>query len=147
MPLLTSIHCLLALWKTYVDNDAGPGTSVVKPNRFGRSISDKELDDAIKGRVPKNTKKGTSWGVGVWSAWCAERDITKDILHMTVEELNYHISRFVQEAVKRDGQPYPPNSIYQITVSLQHYLRETGRPEVSFFDENNPLFSDLLMHA
>ena len=52
-------------------------------------------------------------------------------------------SPFFQEAVKKDGQPYPPNSLYQITVSLQRQLRENGRPEVSFFDERNPAYTTL----
>ena len=40
-----------------------------------------------------------------------------------------------------DGTPYPPNSLYQLVVSIQRHLRESGRPEVSFFD--SPMFDTL----
>ena len=42
---------------------------------------------------------------------------------------------FVHEVVKKDGEtPYPPNSLYQIVVSIQCYLRENGRPEINFLE-------------
>ena len=103
---------------------------MVKPNCFGRSISDKELDDA-----PKNMKKSTSWGVGVWSAWCAERDITKDIFHMTTEELDYryHISRFVQELLREMARLilqirllyHCSNTYWRLDIQKCHFLMRT----------------------
>ena len=42
--------------------------------------------------------------------------MSKDILQM---DDYIHVARFVQEADKKDDQPYPPNSLYTITVSLQ----------------------------
>ena len=73
----------------------------------------------------------------------------EDIVLMSRKELDYNIVRFVQEAGKRDGKdPYPPNSLYQITVSLQCHLRESGCPEISFFCRAEPrFFFSILCHS
>uniref|UniRef100_A0A1X7SGU2 QRICH1-like domain-containing protein n=1 Tax=Amphimedon queenslandica TaxID=400682 RepID=A0A1X7SGU2_AMPQE len=65
-------------------------------------------------------------------------------IDMTETELNNNISLFVHEAVKQDGcTPYPPNLLYQIVVSIQRYLREHGRPDVSFFNESKSQYDRL----
>ena len=67
---------------------------------------------------------------------------------MTDAELSKYVARFVHEAVKKDGvTSYPPNSLYQIVVSIQHYLRENGRPDVCFFDSHSSAYGSLLMLA
>ena len=67
----------------------------------------------------------------------------ESVLNMSDSDLNRYISRFIHEAVKKDGSPYPPNSLYQLVVSIQRYLREYGCPEVSFFDSSVAVYDTL----
>ena len=58
---------------------------------------------------------------------------------MTDMELNDPITRFVHEA---GSTPYPTNSLYQIVVSIQRYLKVCGRA-VAFFNEQSSTFDTL----
>ena len=40
--------------------------------------------------------------------------------------MNYYLSRFVIEARKKDGEPYPPKTLYLICAGLLHFLRNNG---------------------
>ena len=40
------------------------------------------------------------------------------------EELADYLARFIMEARRKDGQEYPPNTLYQIVVGIQRYMRE-----------------------
>ena len=64
---------------------------------------------------------------------------------MTDAQLNNnYLAHFVHEAVKKDVVTlYPPNSLYQIVVSIHRYLRESGRPDVSFFDSHSLAYDTL----
>ena len=53
------------------------------------------------------------------------------------------MAQFVQEARRKNGNEYPPGSLTNIVAAVQRYLRENGRPEVSFLDDKNPTY-DLL---
>ena len=73
----------------------------------------------------------------IFLEWCEERRIETPVIDMREDELNCHIARFAHEVVKKDGDTlYPTNSLYQIVVSIQRFLRENGRLEVSFFDQS-----------
>ena len=39
------------------------------------------------------------------------------------------------EIRKKNGEPYPPNSRYQLICDLQRNLRENGRADVKLFDD------------
>ena len=41
------------------------------------------------------------------------------------------MSKFVLEVRKKDGSPFPPDSLYQLSAGLQRYLRENGVPELT----------------
>ena len=40
------------------------------------------------------------------------------------ENINSLLGKFVIEARKKDGSPYPPRSLYMINVGLLRYMRE-----------------------
>ena len=61
------------------------------------------------------------------------------INQMTKTELNYWLSHFVVEVRRRDGELYPPNTLYQICCGLQRAIRETN-PDWNLFTQ--PEFSD-----
>ena len=62
---------------------------------------------------------------------------------MPSKEINSYLARFVQEAKRKDGKNYPASSVNNIVAAIQRYLRENGRPEINFYDKNDPTF-DLL---
>lgn len=43
---------------------------------------------------------------------------------MNTEEMKYYLGRFIAEARKQDGQPYPPRSLYLISYGLLRHLRD-----------------------
>lgn len=49
-------------------------------------------------------------------------------------EINKWMSKFVVEARRKDGQPYPPKSMYMLCVRLLRYFWECGIYE-NFLDE------------
>ena len=109
--------------------------------RFQKIVNEEDIEKAI---VLRNTARSTNWGVSIFEAWCDERGIEASVTDMTDVELNNYVARFVHEAVKKDGvTPYPPNSLYQIVVLIQRYLRESGRPDVSFFDSHSSAYDTL----
>ena len=116
-------------------------TATLTPCFPKRVINDNFIKKTMLERVPKNTIKKTNWGVRVFETWCLERQCTGSVVNMSDKDLDNYISQFVHEAVKRNGTPYPPNSLYQLVVSIQQHLRESGRPKVSFFD--SPMFDTL----
>ena len=59
---------------------------------------------------------------------------------MTNVELNFCLTRFVQEVKKRDGSDYPRNTLYEIVMSIHKHFCEQTR-NVSFL--NDPIFKDL----
>ena len=41
-----------------------------KARRFNSPVSKQKIDALIDSRIPSNTKKATSWCIGIWKAWC-----------------------------------------------------------------------------
>ena len=117
----------------------------IKPavKRGIEAVTDEELAERNRDRIPPNTKKGTSLAVRVWNEWSEERNSlpissrqeafefvvapVAEILHTVCDyELCFWLSKFVHEICKQDGTYYPPNTLYQICVGVQRYLRENG---------------------
>ena len=49
--------------------------------------------------------------------------------------MDFLLSRFVLEVCKANGDPYPPNSLYQLVCGLQWHLRNHGRANVKLFED------------
>lgn len=79
----------------------------------------------------------------VWLEWCQCRNISESILDIEERQINELMAQFVQEVRRKDGKEYPPGSITSIVSAVQRFLRENGRPAVSFYDEKNDIY-DLL---
>ena len=45
------------------------------------------------------------------------------------------MSRFVLEVRKKDGTPYPPNSLHHIVCGIMRFIRQSGKPEVDLFHD------------
>ncbi len=120
------------------------GDSIPAPppnSRFGKALSDEELQEALLHRVPKNTQKATNWGMNVWKSWCKDRNVAvAEPVAIPSETLNELMAKFVQEARKKDGGDYIPSSLLQIVTAIRRYLNDNGRSDVRFFDDKDPTF-------
>ena len=54
----------------------------VTRTRF-RTVTNDQLETAIKKWIPKGTQKSTNWGMNVWCAWCDERKVEENIVEMS----------------------------------------------------------------
>ena len=60
-------------------------------------------------------------------------------------ELCFWLSKFVHEIREQDGTYYPPNTLYQICIGVQRYLRENGLEGLNIFqDSQYKAFQDSL---
>ena len=68
-----------------------------------------------------------------------------NFVDMAKEDIQFWISKFVAEAKRKDGTPYPPNSLYQIYCGLGCGLTAIGRSVVDIFNAPKfALFQDVL---
>ena len=112
-------------------------------SRFAELKTDSQLEQAKANSIPCNTKKNTSWAVNVWKAWSAHRRekcsyVSEWPVHLFLaqpHELDYWLSKFVLEARKANGEPYPPDTLYVICAGLLRYIREK-RPEINIFKDH-----------
>ena len=62
---------------------------------------------------------------------------------MSNNDIEEQLCRFVIEARRQDGDPYPPQTVYALITGLQRYLRAEGRRDISFLTKSDPTFSRL----
>ena len=111
--------------------------------RFGLPKSSDDVDRAIAARVPEKTRRQTSWAMSVFGSWCEARREQSDILNMDVSTMQEKLCRFLLEARRQDGAPYPAKTLYSIIAGIQRFLRESGRHEISFLNTADPTFGRL----
>lgn len=109
--------------------------------RFGPPLSEDDIDTIKQSFESKNTRKNTNWSITTFQEWRKHRmEITgafiPDLVEMNEIEMNEWMTRFVLEARRKDGAPYPPRSLYQLCVGLLRYNREKGN-DSNFLDEKN----------
>lgn len=113
-------------------------TTIQIPNRFVEPMADTDRDNYSKSRFAKKTEAKSKWAVRLFDEWRASRlelyadrhDIQKvdgDLLTLDNKALDYALGAFVFEIRKENGDEYRGNTIYEIVVAIQHYLRENGR--------------------
>ena len=96
-----------------------------------------------KSSIPVKTRNNTNWAVKLWTDWAISRN--KNLLpgeqpfitlfsDLTLTEMNFWLSRFVLEIRKKNSEPYPPNTLYQVVSGLQRFLREHGRADIKIFE-------------
>ena len=80
----------------------------------------------------------------MWEEWAqnrnanllpGEKPFRTNFCDLSIPEMDFWLSRFVLEVRKqKDGEPYPPNTLYQLVCGLQRQLRESGRAEIKLLD-------------
>ena len=110
------------------------------PSRFSLT-TDSQLQEAKVASVSKNTAKTTAWSLNIWKEWSKHRQTlhpgaySEWPVHLYLADntqLDYWLSKFVLETRKRNGDYYPPKTLYAICCGLQRYIQE-HRPEVNIF--------------
>ena len=126
-----------------------------EPSRFAPPVTDEELHQRKKERISLKTRQQNVWATKVYSDWASHRNgLPETIMDVRApvpnkEELpkcdlptmDYWLSRFIIETRRKDGTPYPPNTLTAITSGIQRYLKEEcGRLEVNLFKDDDPHF-------
>ena len=71
--------------------------------RFGPSLTSKEVDHAIRDRIPEKTRRSTQWAVSIFRAWCQVHGVKKKVEVLSVKKLSELLPLFVIEARRQDG--------------------------------------------
>lgn len=97
-----------------------------------KRISDLELRERVKERIPKSTADNTKWGFAAWEDWRKKGNleptnkedvfvqVPEYMLTLTNQELYYWLAKFVLEVRRKDNSaPYHGSTLYQIMCGLQ----------------------------
>ena len=115
-----------------------PNPPVVSPTILEKPVASRwaipktceQLQEVRMEGIPRQTRKQTSWCMSVWSQWSDYRKanliersegsfvLSTHLIDMPVEAIAFWLTKFVSEVRRGDGQPYPPNTLYQISLSL-----------------------------
>ncbi|CAC5407722.1 unnamed protein product [Mytilus coruscus] len=103
-------------------------------SRFHEPKTDKEIEDMQSKKFADSTMSKIKWATTLFKQWKSTKNIRAndpnvglspirvDLAEMSLDELNYSISRFICEVRKTDGTEYPPDTLY----SLLAFVREAG---------------------
>ena len=116
--------------------------------RFRPAKSVDEERDSVEAAVPSCTKYCTKWAYKIFEDWQLSRknkvaneeatalrfdnlssmqDLDSVKLdELSAESLNFWPSKFVQEVAKKNGERYPPRTIYSIVSGINRYLAEAN---------------------
>ena len=114
--------------------------------RFSSIMTDRNVQYLLQSAVPKNTKSKDKWAVNLFESWqtnrnnLAEVKFKKSLLLMSDAELNNVLTYLVGEVRNQSGNEYQPKTLYEIIMSLQHYLRLNDRI-INFLED--PAFSTM----
>ena len=126
-----------------------PGKGKEK-ERFSKLVSIEEL----KGFIPDNTKKNTSWAISTFKQWAFsqnqrtrtdEEAIDEEIFakKSNCEELCRALCLFVVEARKVNGDQYPPQTIFHLLAGLLRHACSVRPNTPNFLDPKDVQFRDL----
>ena len=96
--------------------------------------SEEQLSELAKGLIPENTKGSTNWALKNFNLWLKSRNdanpenpVPEDILTSSDPDLlNHHLSQFVVETRKANGEHYPPSTLHQLLCGLLRHMREVN---------------------
>ena len=116
--------------------------------RFRPAKSVDEERDSVEAAVPSCTKYCTKWAYKIFEDWQLSRknkvaieeatalrfdnlssvqDLDSVKLdELSAESLNFWLSKFVQKVAKKNGERYPPRTIYSIVSGINRYLAEAN---------------------
>ena len=125
-------------------------SSLSESKRF-KFATEEELSTFAKGLVPENTTRSTKWAMNNFSTWIKERNarypaspVPDDILMCSEPEIiNLHLSRFIVETRKSNGDMYPPSTLHQLLCGILRRMRELNPNCPNFLDKSDNRFKIL----
>lgn len=96
-------------------------------------------------RFAPSIEKDAKWAYKAYCGWVSARNCTAqmngsdsrvsaDLSSMTDEQMCFNLCRFILEVHKQNGDP--SDSLYNLVLSLQHYIHSKG-PKVKFLKDEN----------
>ena len=95
---------------------------------MGSPKKDSNVLKAQESSIPANTKATTNWCVKAWEDWAqtsngkllpGEAPFFTTFTDLTVADW---LSKYVLEIREKNGQPYPPDSLYQLICGVQPFF-------------------------
>lgn len=128
-------------------NSKRPRVRPSKPPKarvFAPPKTKNEVEQARTGAIPKKTCDDMMYCLRIWNEWRHHRQVNygdsiPEICQIDTAPLAHHLSSFILEVRKKNGDEFPPNSLFHIVSGIQRYLRYNGKPSVDFF--NDPVFA------
>ena len=122
------------------------------PGQRFHCIIEKELDSLVVAKPPVNTEYSTKWAVKNFDDWKHQRNAThssdktipENLLESgSVDQLCHWLSLYVVETRNKQGQPYPPKTLYQLLTGLHRHALTINPHTPNFLDKNNRAFRKL----
>jgi hypothetical protein len=118
--------------------------------RFRKPVGDKELIEASRGVIPKNTKRRNNWASKNFLDWLKNRNekvpndpVPEDLFNcQDPAVVNKWLCRYVLETRQQDGKPYPPKSLYGLLCGIQRIFHDNKVP-FTFLDKSDVRFKEL----
>ena len=118
--------------------------------RHNKPVSAEEMKNLIEGSIPDNTRSHYNWAYRVFANWQNERKkrpihenldfdlkiLSSDIMAMDKTEMNTALQYFIAEVKKSNGNNYPAQTLHQLYVALQGYVRMSGKTDVNFLTDH-----------
>ena len=133
-----------------ISDDNTETADVIDSSRFRAPISDSEMGEMKLPYIPRSTLKKLEWGRALFEKWRVSRNSAIDsnqpgyggrtkfasLLNLaeTPNVLCVALCRFISEVRKQNGEDYPPNTVYDLAVTIQMYLDKHGF-HFKFFDD------------
>ena len=88
-------------------------------SRFEKPTTNEQIQQRERDRIPNKTRQNISWAVNVYRAWSEYRNtkietavdeyssVPLNFETTSVKEVDYWLTRFILEARRGDGKPYP----------------------------------------
>ena len=120
-------------------------------SRFNTTVTDAEVEKNSKGCIPDNTARSTAWAMRVFQQWIEQRNkrvkeqFPRDMFDKpySVEMISSCLQRFVAEAKRADGTPYPPRTLFQLLSGLLRHSKQTQANPPNFLDRKDFRFKQL----
>ena len=101
-------------------------------SRFPKSVTSPEREKAAQGVIPSDTEASTKWALHTFNAWAINRSFLNASKAVPENLLARHdpqlvckwLCRFVMEARKDDGSPYPPSTFEVFGLWSKSYTLE-----------------------
>ena len=119
--------------------------------RFREPNTVVEEEGLVNKTIPTSTKYKNKWAVTIFNEWLTVGEVQVPVLDsggmfndydlhkvgvlstrikdMDALSLNYWLSKFVMEDAKKNGERYPPKTVYGIVCGIRRYLEEKNGAE------------------